>query len=221
MPSSLRSQFDQSIDELTNALSVMANRVETSVRNGVEALVSHNTDLAEKVVVEETYINDMHNNIEDSCLRLLATEQPVATDLRRIVGAISVNAQLERIGDLAVHVARVAQRIAGERYIKELIDIPRMSREVCQMILESVRSFVEQNSVIAEEISSRDKVVDDIYSQVFRELLTYMMENPKNISQATSLLFVAKQLERVGDHTTNICEGVIFVTTGRHVDLNR
>lgn len=221
MPSSLRSQFDQSIDELTNALSVMANRVETSVRNGVEALVSHNTDLAEKVVVEETYINDMHNNIEDSCLRLLATEQPVATDLRRIVGAISVNAQLERIGDLAVHVARVAQRIAAERYIKELIDIPRMSREVCQMILESVRSFVEQNSVIAEEISSRDKVVDDIYSQVFRELLTYMMENPKNISQATSLLFVAKQLERVGDHTTNICEGVIFVTTGRHVDLNR
>ena len=221
MPSSLRSQFDQSIDELTNALSVMANRVETSVRNGVEALVSHDIDLAEKVVAEETYINDMHNNIEDSCLRLLATEQPVATDLRRIVGAISVNAQLERIGDLAVHVARVAQRIAGERYIKELIDIPRMSREVCQMILESVRSFVEQNSVIAEEISSRDKVVDDIYSQVFRELLTYMMENPKNISQATSLLFVAKQLERVGDHTTNICEGVIFVTTGRHVDLNR
>ena len=221
MPSSLRSQFDQSIDELTNALSVMANRVETSVRNGVEALVSHDIDLAEKVVAEETYINDMHNNIEDSCLRLLATEQPVATDLRRIVGAISVNAQLERIGDLAVHVARVAQRIAAERYIKELIDIPRMSREVCQMILESVRSFVEQNSVIAEEISSRDKVVDDIYSQVFRELLTYMMENPKNISQATSLLFVAKQLERVGDHTTNICEGVIFVTTGRHVDLNR
>ena len=221
MPSSLRSQFDQSIDELTNALSVMANRVETSVRNGVEALVSHDIDLAEKVFAEETYINDMHNNIEDSCLRLLATEQPVATDLRRIVGAISVNAQLERIGDLAVHVARVAQRIAGERYIKELIDIPRMSREVCQMILESVRSFVEQNSVIAEEISSRDKVVDDIYSQVFRELLTYMMENPKNISQATSLLFVAKQLERVGDHTTNICEGVIFVTTGRHVDLNR
>ena len=221
MPSSLRSQFDQSIDELTNALSVMANRVETSVRNGVEALVSHDIDLAEKVVAEETYINDMHNNIEDSCLRLLATEQPVATDLRRIVGAISVNAQLERIGDLAVHVARVAQRIAAERYIKELIDIPRMSREVCQMILESVRSFVEQNSVIAEEISSRDKVVDDIYSQVFRELLTYMMENPKNISQATSLLFVAKQLERVGDHTTNICEGVIFVSRGRHVDLNR
>ena len=163
----------------------------------------------------------MNNNNEDSCLRLLATEQPVATDLSRIVGAISVNAQLERIGDLAVHVARVAQRIAAERYIKELIDIPRMSREVCQMILESVRSFVEQNSVIAEEISSRDKVVDDIYSQVFRELLTYMMENPKNISQATSLLFVAKQLERVGDHTTNICEGVIFVSTGRHVDLNR
>ena len=221
MPSSLRSQFDQSIEELTSALSVMANRVESSVRNGVEALVSHNADLAEKVVIEETYINDMHNSMADSCLRLLATEQPVATDLRRIVGTISVNAQLERIGDLAVHVARVAQRLAGERYIKELIDIPRMSREVCQMILESVQSFVDQNSVSAEEISARDKIVDDIYSQVFRELLTYMMENPKNISQATSLLFVAKQLERAGDHTTNICEGVIFVATGRHVDLNR
>ena len=137
------------------------------------------------------------------------------------MGTLNVIAQLERIGDLAVHVTRVAQRLASEQLIKELIAIPLMADETCAMLRDSVRAFVTLDSALAEQVSARDNKVDEIYSQLFRELLTYMMETPRNITQASSLLFVAKQLERAGDHTTNICEAAIFVITAKHVDLNR
>ena len=217
----LRAQYDHAFDELREALTAMGQQVERAIRGSVRALEEHDLRGAELVFREENTVNRMHHDIDDSCLRLLATEQPVATDLRQIVGTLNVIAQLERIGDLAVHVARVAQRLASEQLIKELIAIPLMADETCAMLRDSVRSFVTQDSALAEQVSARDNKVDEIYSQLFRELLTYMMETPRNITQASSLLFVAKQLERVGDHTTNICEAVIFVTTGKHVDLNR
>ena len=217
----LRAQYDHAFDELREALTTMGQQVERAIRGSVRALEEHDLHGAELVLRDENTVNRMHHDIDDSCLRLLATEQPVATDLRQIVGTLNVIAQLERIGDLAVHVARVAQRLASEPLIKELIAIPLMADETCAMLRDSVRSFVTQDSALAEQVSARDNKVDEIYSQLFRELLTYMMETPRNITQASSLLFVAKQLERVGDHTTNICEAVIFVTTGKHVDLNR
>ena len=217
----LRAQYDHAFDELREALTTMGQQVERAIRGSVRALEEHDLHGAELVFRDENTVNRMHHDIDDSCLRLLATEQPVATDLRQIVGTLNVIAQLERIGDLAVHVARVAQRLASEQLIKELIAIPLMADETCAMLRDSVRSFVTQDSALAEQVSARDNKVDEIYSQLFRELLTYMMETPRNITQASSLLFVAKQLERVGDHTTNICEAVIFVTTGKHVDLNR
>jgi phosphate transport system protein len=217
----LRAQYDHAFDELREALTTMGQQVERAIRGSVRALEEHDLRGAELVFRDENTVNRMHHDIDDSCLRLLATEQPVATDLRQIVGTLNVIAQLERIGDLAVHVARVAQRLASEPLIKELIAIPLMADETCAMLRDSVHSFVTQDSALAEQVSARDNKVDEIYSQLFRELLTYMMETPRNITQASSLLFVAKQLERVGDHTTNICEAVIFVTTGKHVDLNR
>jgi phosphate transport system protein len=217
----LRAQYDHAFDELREALTTMGQQVERAIRGSVRALEEHDLCGAELVFRDENTVNRMHHDIDDSCLRLLATEQPVATDLRQIVGTLNVISQLERIGDLAVHVARVAQRLASEPLIKELIAIPLMADETCAMLRDSVHSFVTQDSALAEQVSARDNKVDEIYSQLFRELLTYMMETPRNITQASSLLFVAKQLERVGDHTTNICEAVIFVTTGKHVDLNR
>ena len=217
----LRAQYDHAFDELRDALTTMGRQVERAIRGSVRALAERDLRRAELVLRDENTVNRMHHDISDSCLRLLATEQPVATDLRQIVGTLNVIAQLERIGDLAVHVARVAQRLASEQLIKELIAIPLMADETCAMLRDSVRSFVTPDSALAEQVSARDNKVDEIYSQLFRELLTYMMETPRNITQASSLLFVAKQLERVGDHTTNICEAVIFVTTGKHVDLNR
>jgi phosphate transport system protein len=217
----LRAQYDHAFDELREALTTMGQQVERAIRGSVRALEEHDLCGAELVFRDENTVNRMHHDIDDSCLRLLATEQPVATDLRQIVGTLNVIAQLERIGDLAVHVARVAQRLASEPLIKELIAIPLMADETCAMLRDSVHSFVTQDSALAEQVSARDNKVDEIYSQLFRELLTYMMETPRNITQASSLLFVAKQLERVGDHTTNICEAAIFVITGKHVDLNR
>ena len=217
----LRAQYDHAFDELRDALTTMGQQVERGIRGSVRALAEHDVNGAELVLRDEDTVNRMHHDIDDSCLRLLATEQPVATDLRQIVGTLNVISQLERVGDLAVHVARVAQRLASEQLIKELIAIPLMADETCAMLRDSVRSFVTQDSALAEQVSARDNKVDEIYSQLFRELLTYMMETPRNITQASSLLFVAKQLERVGDHTTNICEATIFVITGKHVDLNR
>lgn len=217
----LRAQYEHAFDELRDALTAMGRQVERAIRGSVRALAENDVGGAEQVLGDENIVNRMHHDIDDFCLRLLATEQPVATDLRQIVSALNVISQLERIGDLAVHVARVAQRLAPEPLIKELIAIPLMADETCAMLRDSVRSFVTQDSALAEQVSARDNKVDEIYSQLFRELLTYMMETPRNITQASSLLFVAKQLERAGDHTTNICEAVIFVTTGKHVDLNR
>lgn len=221
MPARVRAHFDQALTDLGDQVTALSVQVSEAISSSVAALADHDVEQAERVVTQETTINDEHDAIEDTCVRLLATEQPVATDLRRILGYMSVSSNLERIGDLAVHVARVAQRLAGESYIKALIAIPDMADRVAHMVADSVQAFRELDTTAAEQVSARDNKVDDTYSHVFRELLTYMMENPKTISQATSLLFVAKQLERCGDHTTNICESVVFVTTGKHVDLNR
>ena len=217
----LRGQFDLSMEQLRGALLVMGQQVERSIRGSVNALGQHDVAAAEVVLRQESEVNRMHRDIDDSCLRLLATEQPVATDLRQIVGTLNVIGQLERIGDLAVHVASVAQRLAPEQFSRGLSAIMQMADEACAMIRDSLQAFVTQNEAAAEQVSARDRKVDEIYANIFRDLLSFMMENTRNVAQASSLLFVAKQLERSGDHSTNICEAVIFVTTGKHVDLNR
>ena len=217
----LRGQFDLSMEQLRGALLVMGQQVERSIRGSVNALGQHDVAAAEVVLRQESEVNRMHRDIDDSCLRLLATEQPVATDLRQIVGTLNVIGQLERIGDLAVHVASVAQRLAPEQFSRGLSAIMQMADEACAMIRDSLQAFVTQNEAAAEQVSARDRKVDEIYANIFRDSLSFMMENTRNVAQASSLLFVAKQLERSGDHSTNICEAVIFVTTGKHVDLNR
>ena len=219
--SPLRGQFDLSMEQLRSALLVMGEQVERSVRGSVNALGQHDVAAAEVVLREESEVNRMHHDIDDSCLRLLATEQPVATDLREIVGTFHVIGQLERIGDLAVHVASVARRLASEQFTRGLSSILQMADETCAMLHDSVHSFVTQDNAMAEQVSLRDRKVDETYANLFRDLLSFMMENASNVAQASSLLFVAKQLERVGDHSTNVCEAAIFVTTGKHVDLNR
>ena len=217
----LRGQFDLSMEQLRGALLVMGQQVERSIRGSVNALGQHDVAAAEVVLRQESEVNRMHRDIDDSCLRLLATEQPVATDLRQIVGTLNVIGQLERIGDLAVHVASVARRLAPEQFSRGLSAIMQMADEACAMIRDSLQAFVTQDEAAAEQVSARDRKVDEIYANIFRDSLSFMMENTRNVAQASSLLFVAKQLERSGDHSTNICEAVIFVTTGKHVDLNR
>lgn len=209
------------MEQLKGALLVMGEQVERSIRGSVNALGQHDVNTAVAVQRQEAEVNRMHHDIDDSCLRLLATEQPVATDLRQIVGTLSVIGQLERIGDLAVHVASVAQRLAPEQFSRGVGAIMKMADDVCAMTGDSLQAFVTLDVAMAEQVSARDHKVDEIYASIFRDLLSFMMEDASNVAQASSLLFVAKQLERAGDHCTNICEAVIFVTTGKHVDLNR
>ena len=217
----LRGNFEQEIEGLQDSIKTMGELAEQSVKMALIGLVEKETESAERSLELEDKINQLQTDIDDDCTRLIATEQPVATDLRMLLTTLSVVASLERIGDMAVHIARVAIKLADQPYIKRLIDIPRMGDIARSMIVDSVRSYVARDAAMAKEVASRDDQLDDTYSQLFRELLTYMMENAKVIDQAMSLLFCAKQIERMGDLTTNISEAVMFVTTGKRVDLNR
>ena len=165
----LRGQFDLSMEQLRGALLVMGQQVERSIRGSVNALGQHDVAAAEVVLRQESEVNRMHRDIDDSCLRLLATEQPVATDLRQIVGTLNVIGQLERIGDLAVHVASVAQRLAPEQFSRGLSAIMQMADEACAMIRDSLQAFVTQDEAAAEQVSARDRKVDEIYANIFRD----------------------------------------------------
>lgn len=217
----LRQQFDREIQELVQRLTDLSQGVESAILKATRALVDQNADLSERVIVGETAINAATYEIEDYVNTIVAREQPVATDLRFIITTLHVVIALERVGDLAVHIAKVAQKLSTETYIKPLDLMNLMADRSVQMVHDAVHAYVHLDARAADDIAASDDVIDDTYSQLFRELLTYMMESPKAVAQAQTLLFAAKQFERVGDHATNICEAATYVATGERVDLNR
>ena len=219
-PQPLRHQFEREIGELEQRLLGLSQAVETALAQAAKALLNQNEELAEQVIVGEDAVNTTAYGVEDYVNALVAREQPVATDLRFIITSLHVVIALERIGDLAVHVARVAQKLAAETYIKPLISMNLMADRAAQMVRDSVQAFLSRDEQAAHDVAAGDDLIDNTYSQLFRELLTYMMESPKTIAQAQTLLFVAKQFERTGDHATNICEAAVYVATGRRVELN-
>ena len=158
-------------------------------------------------------------NIEDKCIQLIATQKPVATDLRIIVAILNIVTELERIGDYAEGIAKVVILIGDEPPLKPLIDIPRMSEITIEMIHDSLKSFIEDDAKAATQVVSMDSVVDSLYEQVFRELLTFMMADPKTINRATRLIWVAHNLERAADRATNICERVVYIVTGKMEEI--
>lgn len=220
-PRQLRQQFDREIQELVQRLTDLSQAVESAILKATRALVDQNAELSESVIVGETAINAATYEIEDYVNTVVAREQPVATDLRFIITTLHVVIALERVGDLAVHIARVAQKLSTETYIKPLDSMNLMADRAVQMVHDSVYAYVHRDARAADDIAASDDVIDDTYSRLFRELLTYMMESPKAVAQAQTLLFAAKQFERVGDHATNICEAATYVATGERVDLNR
>lgn len=215
-----RSYFDKELQDLQLSILRMGSRVEEALINSIQALKSHNIELAEKVIVADDVIDKMELEIEDFCLKLIALQQPMAKDLRMIATSLKIITDLERMADHAVDIAKITKRLANEIYIKELIDIPRMAEIVTQMVRDSIDAYVNQDAEKAKEISERDDIVDGIHAQIFRELLLLMMEDPKKINQSTSFLFVSQYIERVADHVTNICEWIIYTNTGVHPDLN-
>lgn len=212
-----RQHFDEALQKLNQEVLRMGTLVEEALRKATKALVDRNIDLADEVIEGDKKINAYQLEIEDKCTVLIATEQPVAADLRQIVATLNVLNDLERIGDQAVHIAEVMKRLYGEPYMKPLIDIPRMADIAEGMIHDALTAMVNHDPEAAKEVARRDDELDELHAQVLRELLTYMIEDPSKISQGINLLFLGRWLERSGDHVTNICERIVFLSTGEHV----
>lgn len=217
---SSRQHYLDKLEDLQHELLRMGCSMEEAVKKAITALVKHDVELAQEVIDGDETLDDLLLSIESQCVKLIATEQPVAKDLRLIFTALKISTDLERMADYAVDIAKVAILLADEVYIKPLIDIPRMADLAIDMVQNSLEAYVKQDAKAAEEISRRDDIIDGLYKQIFRELLTYMIEDPKNINQATYFIFVARALERIGDHATNVCEWIIYLVTGERKDLN-
>ncbi len=215
-----RNYFDLELQELQVLLLKMSSMVEETLGNSVKALKTQDVELSHKVIENDDLIDDMEKIVEDKCLKLIALQSPLARDLRVIATALKIITDLERIADYAVDIAKITIKLAGEKYIKELIDIPRMAEIAVRMVKGSIDAYVHLDTERALEVAKWDDEVDALYKQIFRELLVIMMEDPKTISQATYFLLISRYLERIGDHVTNICERIIYSVTGEHVDLN-
>lgn len=212
-PSRVRSVLDHSIDEIRNDILRMGSFIGEQIADAVRALKERNLSLAHQVVESDQRVNELRYRVESECVRTIATQQPAAKDLRCIIAAIHMAGELERIADHASGIASIAIRIGDEPLIKPLIDIPRMQEIACEMVHDALDAFVQMDAEAAKAVAARDQEVDELYVQILRELLTFMMQDPKTIAQSTYLLWVAHNLERIADRATNLCERVIFAVT--------
>jgi phosphate transport system protein len=216
-----RSAFHRELDRLKDEVLVLGSMVEKATLRAVDALRARNIAAARAIEAEDTLINRKRFEIEEGALLLIATQQPMASDLRQLAAILHIVTDLERMGDYAAGIAHICVQIGDEPLIKPLIDIPRMAEKATSMLRRALDAFVERDVRAAEAIAHEDDEVDDLYQQVYRELLTIMLANPRTIDQATHLLWVAHNLERVADRVQNICERVVFVVSGRMQEFSR
>jgi len=216
-----RTAFHRELEHVQEEVLVLGSMVEKAVLRSVDALRNRDTATARIIEVEDALINKKRFEIEEAALMLIATQQPMASDLRRLAAVLQIVTDLERMGDYASGIARICIDIGDQPHIKPLIDIPRMAEKSVSMLRRSLDAFIERDVAAAESIAREDDEVDDLYQQVYRELLTIMLANPRTIDQATRLLWAAHNLERVADRVQNICERVVFVVTGRMQELSR
>lgn len=209
--------FEHELGELKQRLLWMGSLAEAAVHKSIQSVLESKEALAEAVLEEENAINEMQMEIDDRVQRLLALQQPMAIDLRFILAVSRINSELERIGDQAVNIAQSSLRILRHPRVKPYVDLPRMSDLAEGMVRDSLDALVRGDVELAKSVLARDDEVDRLRDQLFRELLTYMMENSAVVFPAFELVLVAKNLERVGDHATNIAEDVIYMVVGRDV----
>lgn len=207
--------FDDELSELKNKIINMSLLVGSNVKDSVQALVERNDELAQSVVEKDHIINSYDVDIDEESIKLIALRQPKATDLRFLTTAMKITTDLERMGDFAVNISERALELNKEPVLKPYIDIPRMSQIAQDMIKDALTAFVNRDRDLAMDVIMRDDEMDNLKHQVQRELLFLMMENPTTASRAMKVSFVAQYLERIGDHTTNICEMVIYLVEGR------
>ena len=199
---------------------VMASMVEEAISRSVETLKQRDLEGSRQVIAQDRLINKKRFDIEADCLVAIATQQPMASDLRVLAAILHIVTELERIGDYAKGIARINLMIGVEPLVKPLIDIPRMAEQARSMLHQSVDAFVRRDVALARTIPDQDDVVDALYNQVYRELMTYVIADPKHIEQANYLLWAAHNLERTADRVTNICERVVFTVTGKMVEID-
>ncbi len=207
----METYFQKELEELKESLLKMATLVQETIRDAIQALVERDSELAQKTFKGEDRINHLEIEIEDMCLKLLALRQPMATDLRFITAAMKIITDLERMGDQAVNIAERAISLNLELQLKPYIDIPRMAEITQSMVKDVLDAFVNRDPKLARSVCERDDLVDGLNDQVFRELLTYMISDPRTITRAVHLMIVCRCLERIADHATNIAEDVIFM----------
>jgi len=210
-------QYEKELQKVKDSLIYMAALVEQSIAKDVEALLKKNSVLAEKVMADDDQIDALDVEIEEKCIRLLALRQPAAKDLRFITTAIKINGHLERIGDMASNIAEKIIILNEEPQLKPYIDMPRMAEIARGMIRESIDSFVREDIALANKVRKDDEIIDNLNEQIFRELLTYMMEDPRSIHRAMIITQISKNLERISDHAKGIADMVVYMVTGESV----
>jgi len=214
-----RETFQRSLAEIQDSVLAMGSMVDRAIERSTRSMQTRDLALARSVITGDQDINDERFRIEEQCLLLIATQAPMASDLRRLAAALNIITDLERMADHAVGNARITILIGDEPPLKPLIDVPRMAGICREMLHAALGAFVRADAEAAYEIAYRDDEVDQLYDQVYRELLTFMMADPGTINRATHLLWAAHNLERIADRVTNICERVVFLSTGRMAEI--
>jgi phosphate transport system protein len=220
MVTTTRGTFDRQLHALQDDTLLLGNMVEKAIERSVDSLARLDAALARQVIEDDAKINSQRYKLEEAAVRLIATQQPLAGDLRLIASVIHISTDLERMGDYAAGIAKIVVMHGDQPPVKPLIDIPRMAEMSRSMLRRSLDTFIRRDADAARALVVEDDAVDALYDQVYRELLTYMIEDPKKIQRATWLLWAAHNIERIADRTTNICERVIYMVTGVNEDVD-
>jgi phosphate transport system protein len=211
------SHYEMELREIKNGLIYLGALTEQAIQKAMKALLERNSEIARKVITDDVEIDKLDNELEERCVRILALRQPTAIDLRFITTAIKINGHLERIGDMAVNIAEKAIILNSEPQLKPYIDLPRMADLVGEMIKYSLDALVRNDLALAEKVQQKEQVVDELNEQIFRELLTFMIEDPKVIHRAILIMQISKNLERIADHAKGIADMVMYLVTGESV----
>lgn len=215
----IRTTFHKKLREIQDDVLIMGSMVGKAITSSVKALQERDLDLARKIIDDDLKVNQKRFEIEERCVELIATQQPMASDLRTIIAILNITTEIERIGDYATGIARIVIMIGDEPPLKPLVDIPRMAEQTVDMLRRSLDAFIQRDGEAVKKIAAEDDLVDNLYDQVFRELLVFMAEDPKTITRATRLIWTAHNLERAADRVTNICERVVFIVTGKMAEI--
>ena len=213
----MKKHYREELGQLRETVLRMGGLVEQMTHRAIQALVERKIEMLAEVSAMETQVNQLHIDIDEICLEMIALRQPTAADLRFIAAAMKINTDMERIGDQAINITERAEHLLTVPPVKPLIDIPRMAETAKEMLRDALDAFVNGNDELAYETIKKDDLVDQLKDQVFRELLTYMMADPSTIPRALDLILVSRHVERIADHATNICEDVIFMIQGKDV----